>query len=80
LSAALVIGQYAHAYFLGEGRKRILTNTAQAWRDYAPAAPPLPHPSPRKVGWFKHNPWFEGEVVPALRKLLAYPSLSTSTR
>lgn len=29
---------------------------------------PLPHPSPRNTAWFKFNPWFEREAVPALRK------------
>jgi uracil-DNA glycosylase len=64
----LAIGQYAQVYFLGEQRKKTLTDTIMAWRDYAPRYFPLPHPSPRNVGWFRHNPWFDDEVVPALRK------------
>ena len=28
---------------------------------------PLPHPSWRNTGWLKRNPWFETELVPALR-------------
>ena len=64
----LLIGQYAHAYFLGSRRKATLTDTVRAWREYAPQYLPLPHPSPRNVGWFKANPWFEAEVVPALRE------------
>ncbi|MGH8164229.1 MAG: uracil-DNA glycosylase family protein, partial [Rhodanobacteraceae bacterium] len=28
---------------------------------------PLPHPSARNAAWFKFNPWFEAEAVPALR-------------
>ncbi|WP_119717297.1 uracil-DNA glycosylase family protein [Cognatilysobacter tabacisoli] len=63
----LLIGQYAQAYFLGGGRKATLTDTVRAWREFAPALLPLPHPSPRNVGWFKANPWFEREVVPELR-------------
>jgi uracil-DNA glycosylase len=63
----LLIGQYAHAYFLGARRKGSLTDTVRAWREYAPQYLPLPHPSPRNVGWFKANPWFEAEVLPALR-------------
>jgi uracil-DNA glycosylase len=27
----------------------------------------LPHPSWRNTGWLKRNPWFEAEVIPALR-------------
>lgn len=64
----LLIGQYAQAHFLGERRKATLTETVRAWREYAPAYLPLPHPSPRNVGWFKANPWFDAEVVPALRE------------
>ncbi|HLT05580.1 MAG TPA: uracil-DNA glycosylase family protein [Pseudomonas sp.] len=64
----VAIGQYAQAYYLGQARKATLTDTVRAWREYAPRVFPLPHPSARNVGWFKHNPWFEAEVVPALRK------------
>jgi uracil-DNA glycosylase len=63
----LLVGQYAQAYFLGGDRKATLTGTVRAWREFAPALLPLPHPSPRNVGWFKANPWFEREVVPELR-------------
>ncbi len=64
----LLIGQYAQAYFLGKRRKATLTQTVAAWREYMPMYLPLPHPSPRNIGWFKANPWFENEVVPALRE------------
>lgn len=64
----LLFGQYAQAYFLGERRKATLTDTVRAWREYGPTLLPMPHPSPRNVGWFKANPWFEAEVVPALRE------------
>jgi uracil-DNA glycosylase len=67
----LLIGQYAQAYFLGQTRKKTLTDTVAAWREYAPRFFPLPHPSPRNVGWFKHNPWFDAEVIPALREAIA---------
>lgn len=67
----LLVGQYAQAYFLGPGRKASLTETVQAWRGYWPRQLPLPHPSPRNVAWFKANPWFEGEVLPHLRKRVA---------
>lgn len=63
----LLVGQYAQAYVLGERRGGSLTATVRAWREYAPRFVPLPHPSPRNVGWFKANPWFEAEVLPALR-------------
>ena len=65
----LLIGRHAQAYFLGNARRESLTGTVGAWRDYrADAMMPLPHPSPRNVGWFKANPWFESDVLPALRE------------
>ena len=64
----LAIGQYAQVYFLGDTRKKSLTDTVHAWPEYAPRVFPLPHPSPRNVAWFKHNPWFDAEVLPALRE------------
>ena len=67
----LAIGQYAQAYFLGDARKKTLTDTVHAWPEYLPRVFPLPHPSPRNVGWFKHNPWFEAEALPALRARVA---------
>src|SRR5688500_11109561 len=73
----LAIGQYAQAHFLGDRRRKTLTDTVAAWREYAPAggeaAPvfPLPHPSPRNIAWFVHNPWFDADVLPALREAVA---------
>lgn len=67
----LLIGQYAQRYYLGARRKRSLTDTVKAWREYGPQYLPMPHPSPRNVGWRQRNAWFESEVVPALRRRLA---------
>jgi uracil-DNA glycosylase len=64
----LSIGQYAQAWCLGARREATLTDTVRAWREYLPDHMPLPHPSPRNVGWFKANPWFEADVLPALRE------------
>ena len=68
---ALLIGHYAQQHFLGDARKKSLTDTVRAWSEYAPRFFPLPHPSPRNIGWFMHNPWFDAEVVPALRERVA---------
>lgn len=67
----LAIGHYAQQYLLGPARKKTLTDTVQAWPEYLPRVFPLPHPSPRNVAWFKHNPWFDAEAVPALRAKVA---------
>lgn len=64
----LLIGQYAQAHHLGPRRKSSLTETVRAWREYRPQFIPLPHPSGRNNIWLKRNPWFEGEVLPALRR------------
>ncbi|MGH8377712.1 MAG: uracil-DNA glycosylase family protein [Gammaproteobacteria bacterium] len=64
----ILIGQYAQAYYLGKRRKKTLTATVRAWREYWPDCLPLPHASPRNTGWFKYNPWLEQEVIPALRR------------
>ena len=67
----LLIGLYAQAFYLGARRRETLTATVAAWRDYAPDFLPLPHPSWRNTGWLKRQPWFEREVVPALRARVA---------
>lgn len=61
----LPVGLFAQKYHLGT--KANLTETVAAWKTYAPYAFPLPHPSWRNTGWIKRNPWFEAEVLPALR-------------
>ncbi|HWA62212.1 MAG TPA: uracil-DNA glycosylase family protein [Caulobacteraceae bacterium] len=67
----LLVGGYAQAWALGERKKRSMTDTVAAWRDYAPDVLPLPHPSWRNTAWLKRNPWFEDEVAPYLRARVA---------
>lgn len=66
----LAIGQYAQAYHI-PGPKRSVTDTVRRWREYWPDLVPLPHPSPRNQVWLRRNPWFEEEVVPAIRARVA---------
>lgn len=61
----LLIGGYAQSWHLGT--KAGVTDTVAGWRDHAPRAFPLPHPSWRNTGWIRKNPWFEAQVLPALR-------------
>ena len=42
-------------------------NAVKAWRERAPEVFTLPHPSWRNTAWLRKNPWFEAEVLPALR-------------
>jgi uracil-DNA glycosylase len=64
----LLIGHHAQSWALGDRARASLTETVRAWRDYLPDILPLPHPSPRNVGWFKANPWFDAQVLPVLRE------------
>ncbi|MCV6585098.1 MAG: uracil-DNA glycosylase family protein [Marinibacterium sp.] len=61
----LLVGGYAHRWHLG-GRMGV-TERVRGWRDHAPGVFPLPHPSWRNTGWIKKNPWFEADLLPALR-------------
>jgi uracil-DNA glycosylase len=67
LQLTVLIGQYAQRYYLAT-RHRTLAATVQDWRTCLPAFFPLPHPSPRNIRWFRNNPWFAAEVLPALRE------------
>ena len=75
----LAIGRYAQLYhFRRLGRPLPagirLDELVRDWRDYAGENPTifaLPHPSWRNSGWLKRNPWFETDVLPALRVAVA---------
>ncbi len=67
LRLRLLIGKYAQDYYLGT-RRQSLAETVRQYRDYLPDYFPLPHPSPRNIRWFRTHPWFEAEVIPALRE------------
>ena len=67
IQLTLLIGQYAQQHFLRSRRKRSLTETTKAWREYSPRYFPLPHPSPRNQPWFKRHSWFARQLLPALR-------------
>ena len=68
IGLTLLVGQYAQEFYLAERRKGTLTDTVRAWREYLPEFLPVPHPSPRNNRWLAVNPWFERDVVPALRE------------
>jgi uracil-DNA glycosylase len=67
LRLRIVIGQYAQAYHLAGRTRANLTQTVAAWREFAPALYPLPHPSPRNQMWLRRNSWFAEELLPDLR-------------
>lgn len=76
----LAVGAPAQRYHLTRlGRPDLvgatLTDTVSRWADIRDAVKPrlypLPHPSWRNNGWLKANPWFERQLLPALRADLA---------
>ncbi|MFY0651604.1 MAG: uracil-DNA glycosylase family protein [Cyclobacteriaceae bacterium] len=67
LQITLLIGQYAQNHYL-EGQLKTLTETVKNWKYYGSKTFPLPHPSPRNNIWMKKNPWFQEEVLPALKE------------
>ncbi|MBX9907375.1 MAG: uracil-DNA glycosylase family protein [Beijerinckiaceae bacterium] len=74
LELVLAIGMYAQAWHLGPRAK--LSDTVADWRAVlaAPRRPrilPLPHPSWRNNAWLRQRPWFEAELLPALRAEVA---------
>jgi uracil-DNA glycosylase len=80
----LAVGRPAQAYHLkrlglGYLIGRGLTETVANWRAGRAAAAagghtmvyPLPHPSWRNTGWIRNNPFFEAELLPALKADIA---------
>ena len=67
----LLVGRYAHKYYLGERIGRTLGVTVSNWRAFLPDALVLPHPSWRNTAWLKRNSWFETELVPVIRRRVA---------
>ncbi len=73
LELILLVGQYAQKWHLDRTVVASgLTGTVGKWRDVYRSHDrlrlmPMPHPSWRNNGWLKRNPWFELELLPALR-------------
>ena len=67
----LLVGAHAQAWALGQGARGSMTETVRGWRGFLPTYLPLPHPSWRNTAWLRRNPWFDQEVVPYLRALVA---------
>ena len=68
IELTLLVGHHSQRHFLACWRKPSLAETTKAWREYGPRFFPLPHPSPRNQPWLRKRPWFEREVIPALRE------------
>jgi uracil-DNA glycosylase len=73
LELVLLIGSHAQRWHLGEAGKGTMTAVVRNWQALMnghtlPRYVPLPHPSWRNNAWLAANPWFEGELVPVLRR------------
>ncbi len=79
IELTLLVGLHAQRHLLGRRRKASLTETVKAWHEFAPRYFPLPHPSPRNTPWFQRHPWFEQEMVPALRQRVGVLTQSGAT-
>ncbi|QTL37915.1 uracil-DNA glycosylase family protein [Pseudoalteromonas viridis] len=65
IELTILIGQYAQSYHLAD-----FVSVSQAvtdWKAGLPGQIALPHPSPRNQLWVRKRPWFEAEVLPALK-------------
>ena len=67
----LLVGSYAQAHYLPDTAKWTMTERIHRYAEFLPDYLPLPHPSWRSTIWMRRNPWFEQEVVPALRELVS---------
>lgn len=67
----VLVGRYSQEHYLGDLRKRTLTETVQSFREYLPKYFPIVHPSPLNFRWQAKNPWFESDLLPVLRKQVA---------
>ncbi len=70
LEMKIIIGAYAHKFYLGKSAKKNLTETVRHYEEYLPEYFPIVHPSPLTIGWRKRNLWFEDSVVPELQRLV----------
>lgn len=66
----VIIGRYAQARYVPDAGPT-LTDTVAGWRTHLPDRIVMPHPSPRNRRWFTRNPWFEADVLPAVRARVA---------
>ena len=67
----ILIGGYAQQHYLAGSGSRSLTETVRGYREHLPAVVPIVHPSPLNFRWLAKNPWFEADLVPDLRRVVA---------
>jgi uracil-DNA glycosylase len=67
----LLVGTYAQAAYMHQTKALSLAQRVAAFETFLPRFFPLPHPAWRSTLFIRANPWFEAEVIPALRQLVA---------
>ncbi len=72
LELVLLVGSYAQRWHRPQDADVSMTEMVRDWQrilsaETAPRHLPLPHPSWRNNAWITANPWFEAELLPALR-------------
>ncbi|MEM7766376.1 MAG: uracil-DNA glycosylase family protein [Pseudomonadota bacterium] len=68
VETVLLVGGYAQKWHLGTQAGRTLSETVANWQHFAGEGVfPTPHPSWRNNAWLKRHPWFESDLLPALR-------------
>lgn len=67
----VLVGRYANGRYLRLKSSDSLTDAVRGYGSYLPRFFPLVHPSPRNQLWMKRNPWFEEDVLPALKARVA---------
>lgn len=64
----LLVGAYAQARYLPLRPRRTMTEVVRANPQFGPSLVALPHPAWRSRIWMRKNPWFEAEILPAVRE------------
>jgi uracil-DNA glycosylase len=73
LELILAVGSHALRWHLATAGAGSMTDAVKRWRalldaNARPRRIALPHPSWRNNAWLAANPWFEGELLPRLRR------------
>jgi uracil-DNA glycosylase len=68
LRLTLLVGQYAQAAYLPRALRPSMTEAVRRHAEMPDGLIALPHPAWRSRLWMAKHPWFEAEVLPALRE------------
>lgn len=67
IQMTVLVGSYAVKYYLNLKSSAKLTDVVREYQRYLPEYFPIIHPSPRNQIWMSKNPWFNAQVIPALK-------------